>query len=521
MVLLYVPPTNLIAEELTGDTTWSGTITVEGTVVVPAGIVLTIEPGTVVMMNNAVSLKVYGQLIADGTEAQPIRFTHYGDTTRWRQIMLVEAADSRFAHCTFEYSNCGGEHQEYYTPGPRDYHEAVTILASHVDFEGCIFQNLYDLTNTATQEGDAIAVISDDQDHPGNASATFRNCKFLGIGQGIHTRFSYVLVENCYFQNKHGDNDDIDLWGESIPPCLIRNNMFDLPEYDDRINPTKCSAIITGNIIMGSNDHGIVLRDKGSPIVMNNFIRNCSSGGIAVENTCTATIMNNTIVGCGKGLRLFDLGRSGSPYYLTPGSGTATVTNCIIWDCTQSITLTDSSNTQAKDRGAHITINYCDIKGGRNSVTVTGTYSTVTWGQGNIDVDPQFVAAASTNYHVKSQAGHWDPTRLSWIKDNVTSPCIDAGDPNSDWTSELWPNSKRINMGAYGGTPEASMSLSAAGNIADFNHDDTVNLSDLLMLADMWLAEEVLLAEDVNRDGSVDFADFTLLASHWLENNNP
>jgi parallel beta-helix repeat protein len=407
-----------------------------------------------------------------------------------------------------------GDHKDYYLPGPRNYHEAVVLLSSHVDFEGCTFQKLPDDSSSA--EGDALAIFSDDANYPGDSSATFRNCKFLGIGQGIHTRFSYVLVENCYFQGKHGDNDDIDLWGESTPTCLIRNNMFDLPEYDDRINPTKCSAIITGNIIMGSNDHGIVLRDKGSPVVMNNFIRNCSHGGIAVENTCTALLVNNTIVGCGRGLRLFDLGRAGSPYYLTPGSGTATITNCIIWDCTQSIYMEDSSNTQAKDRGAHITINYCDIKGGRNSIVVTGTYSTVTWGEGNIDADPLFVAAGSTNYHLKSQAGHWEPTSQNWIQDNVTSPCIDVGDPNSDWTAELWPHGKRINMGAYGGTAEASMSLLDVGNIADLNNDDTINWADFGNLAQNWLTTLFLLAEDLDRNGMVDFADFALFAENWL-----
>jgi hypothetical protein len=40
----------------------------------------------------------------------------------------------------------------------------------------------------------------------------------------------------------------------------------------------------------------------------------------------------------------------------------------------------------------------------------------------------------------------------------MTSPCIDAGDPNSDWTGEIWPHGERINMGTYGGTQQASMS---------------------------------------------------------------
>ncbi|MHC4425881.1 MAG: hypothetical protein ACYSYV_07280 [Planctomycetota bacterium] len=39
---------------------------------------------------------------------------------------------------------------------------------------------------------------------------------------------------------------------------------------------------------------------------------------------------------------------------------------------------------------------------------------------------------------------------------------------------------------------------------------------DLLMLADMWLREDVLLAEDINRDGVVNLPDFAKLAENWL-----
>ena len=170
-------------------------------------------------------------------------------------------------------------------------------------------------------------------------------------------------------------------------------------------------------------------------------------------------------------------------------------------------------------------IYYNDIQGG--------------WpGEGNINANPCFVSpgywvdandsnvAVEPNepnavwidgdYHLKSEAGRWDSTSESWIKDDVTSSCIDAGDPNSDWTAELWPHGKRINMGAFGGTPEASMSLSTVGNIADFNADDVVDAKDLIMLADMWLEEDVLLAEDINRDGVVNLPDLAILAEQWL-----
>jgi hypothetical protein len=62
------------------------------------------------------------------------------------------------------------------------------------------------------------------------------------------------------------------------------------------------------------------------------------------------------------------------------------------------------------------------------------------------------------DYHLKSQAGRWDPNNQSWVIDDVTSPCIDAGDPNTPIGNEPFPNGGIINMGAYGGTAEASKS---------------------------------------------------------------
>jgi parallel beta-helix repeat protein len=444
------------AEELNQDTTWSGTYVLEDTIVVPTDIILNIEPGTEILMKDGASLLINGQLFAEGTEDQPICFTRFERGTNWKNIMFIEAADSRLVNCIIEYADSEGAHQDYYGPGPRTYNEAVVVLASHVDFEKCTFQNLPDESNNA--DGDAIAIITDDPDHPGTATANIRNCQFLSIGQGVHTRYSYVLVEGCYFTGKRGDNDDVDLYGESLPAPLIRNNVFLNPAHDDMINPTKCSAVIVGNIIGGCDDHGIVLRDKCYPVLMNNVIYDCRNAGIAVENSCEALLVNNTIFDCGRGLRLFDLGRAGPPYYLTPGGGTATVINCIIWDCPRPVTLTDSSNTDAEDQGSHITIEYSNIEGGQNGVSISGRDSTLTWGQGNINMDPLFADSRNGDFHLKSEAGRWDPNSESWVTDDLTSPGVDTGDPNSDWTSEIWPHGQRINMGAYGGTKEASMS---------------------------------------------------------------
>jgi hypothetical protein len=137
-------------------------------------------------------------------------------------------------------------------------------------------------------------------------------------------------------------------------------------------------------------------------------------------------------------------------------------------------------------------------------------------GVGDFASDPLFADLDNEDYHLKSQAGRWNPISQSWVKDDVNSPCIDAGKPDSDWTGELWPHGKRINVGAYGGTPEASMSPESIGNIADLNNDDVVNLQDFAHLANSWQVVKVLLVEDLNRDGHVDGVDLKEFVYNWL-----
>jgi parallel beta-helix repeat protein len=88
-------------------------------------------------------------------------------------------------------------------------------------------------------------------------------------------------------------------------------------------------------------------------------------------------------------------------------------------------------------------------------------------GQGNINVDPLFADAAGGDYHLMSEGWRWSTNEESWVYDEVTSSCIDSGDPALPLGDEPMnvprdPNNEyginlRINMGAYGGTCQASM----------------------------------------------------------------
>jgi parallel beta helix pectate lyase-like protein len=407
---------NLITGTITANATWSDTNLLRGTVIIAAGVTVNIEPGTRMLMNTNAVLQVNGQLLANGTSNAPILFTRATTTAPWSRIILDRAAPSRLRYCIIEYANSAGNHQDYYprtgfpcnppTFATRVYHEAVVCLAGRLDVEGCTFRNL-----AAAGDGDAIAIISD---HPdplntnswNSASGTVRNSRFLSIGQGVHTRYAYVLVEDCFFSGKNGDNDHVDLFGESDPPAMIRNNYFN-PQYEDAINPTRCSAIIMNNIVVGAPDHGIVLRDVCKPIVINNYVANCGNGGITVQNGCDALILNNTIVNCNRAIKLFDhLDRTNAPYCLARVSGRATVINNIIWNSTPAFDLGVAGSAISN---LYVNVSYSDIQGGTNNSALNAT-AILIGGPGNINADPLLVNIATTNFHLR--AG---------------SPCIDAG----------------------------------------------------------------------------------------------
>ncbi|HEX41194.1 MAG TPA: hypothetical protein ENN81_03945 [Phycisphaerales bacterium] len=118
------------------------------------------------------------------------------------------------------------------------------------------------------------------------------------------------------------------------------------------------------------------------------------------------------------------------------------------------------------------------------------------WDTNGTPDDPNDDFWVHGDYHLKSQAGRWVSGDGRWTMDDVTSPCIDAGDPMSALGLEPFPNGGRVNMGAYGGTAEASKS---------------------------WFGGPVcqsIVAGDINGDCRVDLADLAILARHWMAEGN-
>ena len=102
------------------------------------------------------------------------------------------------------------------------------------------------------------------------------------------------------------------------------------------------------------------------------------------------------------------------------------------------------------------------------------------------------------------------------MEDEVTSPCIDAGNPGCPVGDETSPNGNRINMGAYGGTAEASKSPANWRSIADLTNDWAGDFNDLKVFFNYWLETGQCIPADLDRSKSVDFSDFAIFADNWL-----
>lgn len=97
---------------------------------------------------------------------------------------------------------------------------------------------------------------------------------------------------------------------------------------------------------------------------------------------------------------------------------------------------------------------------------VAGDYRNAT-STSDIYANPLFANQKENDYHLRSSGGRWNGE--TWIKDIRSSPCIDAGYSSSEYSNEPENNGKRINIGRYGNTEEASKSGVMPGYVAWWN----------------------------------------------------
>jgi parallel beta-helix repeat protein len=298
-----------------------------------------------------------------------------------------------------------------------------------------------------------------------NSSPTVKNCIFTGNGGGgMVNGDSKPVVINCIFSNNTA--------------FFYGGGMLDANSSPEVINCTfSCnSATIGGGMYnwLNSNPTLINCTFTGNSAWMCGGMYNWINSNPKLTN-CTFTGNTAEIIAGG----------------LCNDDSNTIVTNSIFW-CN-----TAQNSPQIYNGAGSLRVTYSDVQGGwpgeGNIDTVPCFADTGYWNQNGTPADANDDFWVDGDYHLQSQAGRWDPNTKSWVIDANTSPCIDGGDWATPVGFEPFPNGGRINMGAYGGTAEASKSY--------FGKEPC----------------KTIIAGDINGDCKVDFTDFAILAIHWQE----
>jgi hypothetical protein len=270
------------------------------------------------------------------------------------------------------------------------------------------------------------------------------------------------IIDECEFTaNGFGAQE---CGGEVSRNRFIKNREIGL--YN--VSGTICSNIISGNKTGTAGCTGVL-------------IQNTISGNEAGVWDCSGPVYNNTIVGN----KTYGIQRN---YYY----GQTIKNNIIAWN---GIGLSKPNENFYNCFWKNNQGNFKDgaIAGpgdfaGDPRFTMSGH-----WDPNSTISDTSDDFWVEGEYHLKSQAGRWEPGTRQWVYDDVSSPCIDRGDPADAVGDEPMPNGGRINIGAYGGTAEASKS------------------------GGEYCSEAIV--GDLNNDCQVNFKDFAEMAAHWMECN--
>ena len=262
--------------------------------------------------------------------------------------------------------------------------------------------------------GAGIAMIRDSNAVIINSQIKYNSAYINSKGAGVYCYQSKALLSNCEISY---NSAAVNVTGGGVYAGGL----------DTNIELLNC--IIANNI--AQSGAGIY-----TDSINVQYINDPDLGSIAI--TCVVHITNCTITNNKLAL---SQGVTGSGIHSIKSN--TLITNSIIWGNQEKNVYLDNSIYTGL-------VFYSDVQGGYD-------------GQGNKDVDPCFASSANNDYHLKSDFGRYDPVLARWVYTDTEasrSSCIDAGDPQDQVGPEPYPNGKRINMGAYGGTIQASKNYS-------------------------------------------------------------
>lgn len=342
----------------------------------------------------------------------------------------------------------------------------------------------------------------------------------------IYCYGSSPAIKNCIITNNsmhdHGGGIYCGYGSNAIiTNCIISFNTFTVVGYGGGIycyksSPIITNCIITDNSAVGSGRHGGGIccwgdQDVGGDALVANCIISGNSaghrGGGLYAYWSSPIFVNCTVIG-NKALEGGGIGsfRESNPQ----------VINCIVRDNIapdgNQLALINTRRVWPTAIGTEMTVSFSDIEGGQEQACID-TGCTLHWGDGNINIDPNFVDPGCWN----DANTPVDPNDDFFITGNYhllpISGCADAGDNSSvppESTTDIDGEQRIFNDKVDMGADEV------ATNLADFNIDGIVDYIDLDIIADEWLNNGSELQSDLYDDDFIDFTDYAAFAGQWL-----
>jgi len=374
---------------------------INGSIQIPNGQTLTIEPGVTVNFQGHYKFYVQGRVLAIGTISDTITFTASDTTTGWKGIRFDNTPttndSSKFVYCKVQYGKASGSGED--VKGGAFYFYFSKALISN-----CLISNNFSQTSN-------------------------------GAGAGIYCYFSNPTISNNIIKKNVSDTYGGGIYSRGNISPIITNNVIINNFADDYGGGIYCeynseAKVINNNIGKNYSSHGGGLYcEMSTPKIANNtFSENSSDWGGAIFSYSSSAIIANNIIN--------------NNYAEYDGGG-------IICCCGSSLIVNNNSlyNNFANHGGAIYC--YSNIQGGSSAFELNGNFYTGTY-QNNLDSDPLFTSPTTES------GTSYDGTTADWSLQD-SSPCINAGTPDTtglnlpsiDIAGNPRVSNGRIDIGAY------------------------------------------------------------------------
>ena len=268
---------------------------IDSNLVINSGDTLIITEGTVLMIDAAVDINIFGHIFVYGTVDEPVSFLPLVDSIGWGQIKI----DNYGSNSEFNYT---------LIKDGTFYSKNVNMTFFNVDFI-----NTQDL-----QWNNPIIEIK-------SGSVDFRNSSITGSnkGEGLLVNNGIpAIIKNCYFTTIPDAVEFIN----NINGIISNNTFENIPDDAIDLNYSR-NVLIDSNIILNVGDRGLEIGNEnfGNSInisIRRNLIAYCNEG-ILFKDGSSGEIINNTLYGNNIGIRCAELIQG-------YGGGSAVVENTII-----------------------------------------------------------------------------------------------------------------------------------------------------------------------------------------------